>query len=194
MKRQGHLWLSTVGLFLLCILIPFSLFLRDFSSPADEVSYADAIIILTGGMGRSEEGLSLFREGKGGYLIISGVEGSSRLAEIFPGRDLGAMVDTTRIVLDMESRSTVDNAVNVKRIVEDKGFKSLILVTSNYHMKRAFTIFRKAIREDVKIYRHPVKGPNFRDEWWRDLKSVKLILSEFFKYCGFQAWQRWVEF
>jgi len=165
---------------LAAVSLSFLLFLRDFGSPADEVSYADAIVILTGGFGRAEEGFNLFKEGKGGYLII------------FPGRDLSVTVDTSKILLDVESRSTVDNAVNVKRIVEDKGFKSLVLVTSNYHMKRAFTIFSKVIDGNVKIYRHPVKGPNFRDEWWKHHKSSKLILNEYFKYCGFYAWQRWV--
>ncbi len=178
---------------LAAVSLSFSLFLRDFGLPADEVSNADAIVILTGGFGRAEEGFSLFKEGNGGYLIISGVEGSSRLIEIFPGKDLSATVDTSKILLDVESRSTLDNAVNVKRIVEDKGFKSLILVTSNYHMKRAYTIFSKVMDGDVKIYRHPVKGPNFRDDWWKHNKSSKLILNEYFKYCGFYAWQRWVE-
>lgn len=191
MKRQTFAWFSIAAVSL-GILISFSLFMQGFNSPSDEVSYADAIVVLTGGFGRAEEGFRLFKEGKGEYLIISGVEGSSRLTEIFPWKDLRATVDTSRILLDIESRSTVDNAVNVKRIVEDKGFRSLILVTSNYHMKRAYTIFSKVINKDVKISRHPVKGPNFRDEWWRHLKSAKLILNEYFKYCGFYAWQRWV--
>lgn len=193
MNKKGITLLSIAIATLAGVFLSFSFFLRDLGSPADEVSYADAIVVLTGGFGRAEEGLNLFKEGKGGYLIISGVEGSSRLIEIFPGKDLKATVETSRILLDVESRSTVDNAVNVKKIFDDKDFKSLVLVTSNYHMKRAFTIFSKVMDGGVKIYRHPVKGPNFRDEWWKHNKSPKLILNEYFKYCGFYAWQRWAE-
>lgn len=193
MKKQRSVWLSIITVLLLCIIILFFLFIKQLRVAADEISYADAIVVLTGGTGRLEEGLRLFREGNGGYLILSGVEESSRLDAIFPGRDLRNTVDTGRIVLDMESRRTIDNAVNVKKIVEDKGFKSLILVTSNYHMKRAFTIFSKTINREVRLYRHPVRGPNFKDdEWWGNLKSLKLVTSEFFKYIWFHIWQRWV--
>ena len=193
MKKQKSFWLSIVTLLLLYIVILFSLFINELRAATDEIAYADAIVVLTGGTGRVEEGLRLFREGRGGYLILSGVEETSSLGAIFPGRDLKTAVDTSRIILDIESRRTIDNAFNVKKIVEDKGFKSLILVTSNYHMKRASTILRKTINGEVKLYRNPVRGPNFKDEeWWGNLKSLKLVTSEFFKYIWFHIWQRWV--
>ncbi len=60
-------------------------------------------------------------------------------------------------------------------------------------MKRASTILRKTINGEVKLYRNPVRGPNFKDEeWWGNLKSLKLVTSEFFKYIWFHIWQRWV--
>ena len=193
MKKQKSFWLSIVTLLLLYIVILFSLFINELRVATDEIAYADAIVVLTGGIGRVEEGLRLFREGRGGYLILSGVEETSSLGAIFPGRDLKTSVDTSRIILDIESRRTIDNAFNVKKIVEEKGFKSLILVTSNYHMKRASTILRKTINGEVKLYRNPVRGPNFKDEeWWGNLKSLKLVTSEFFKYIWFHIWQRWV--
>lgn len=193
MKKQKSFWLSIVTLLLLYIVILFSLFINELRVATDEIAYADAIVVLTGGTGRVEEGLRLFREGRGGYLILSGVEETSSLGAIFPGRDLKTSVDTSRIILDIESRRTIDNAFNVKKIVEEKRFKSLILVTSNYHMKRASTILRKTINGEVKLYRNPVRGPNFKDEeWWGNLKSLKLVTSEFFKYIWFHIWQRWV--
>ena len=193
MKKQKSFWLSIGTLLLLYIVILFSLFISELRVATDEIAYADAIVVLTGGTGRVEEGLRLFREGRGGYLILSGVEETSTLDTIFPGRDLKAAVDTSRIILDIESRRTLDNALNVKKIVDNKGFKSLILVTSNYHMKRAFTIFSKTINSEVKLYRNPVRGPNFKDgDWFRDPISLKLVTSEFFKYIWFHTWQRWV--
>ncbi len=193
MKKQKSFWLSIGTLLLLYIVILFSLFINQLRVATDEITYADAIVVLTGGAGRVEEGLRLFREGRGGYLILSGVEETSTLDTIFPGRDIKTTVDTSRIILDIESRRTLDNAFNVKKIVEDKGFKSLVLVTSNYHMKRAFTLFSTAIHGDVRLYRHPVSGPNFKDEeWWQSQKSLKLVTSEFFKYIWFHICQRWV--
>jgi uncharacterized SAM-binding protein YcdF (DUF218 family) len=193
MKKQKSFWLSIGTLLLLYIVILFSLFINELQVATDEITYADAIVVLTGGTGRVEEGLRLFREGRGGYLILSGVGETSTLDTIFPGRDLKTTVDTSKIILDIESRRTLDNAFNVKKIVEDKGLKSLILVTSNYHMKRAFTLFSWTIYGDVKLYKHPVRGPNFKDqEWWQNQKSMKLVTSEFFKFIWFHIWQRWV--
>lgn len=192
-KRQISFWLTIAAVPLLCIIILFSLFIKELRVATDEIPYADAIVVLTGGNGRVEEGLRLFREGRGGYLILSGVEETSRLDAIFPGMDLKATVDTSKIILDIESRRTIDNALNVKKIVEEKGFKSLILVTSNYHIKRAYTIFSKTINGEVRLYRHPVRGSSFKDdEWWGNLKSLKLVTTEFFKYIWFHIWQRWL--
>lgn len=193
MKKQRPFWLLIGTLLFLYIGALFYLFVNELGVETDEIPYADAIVVLTGGAGRVEEGLRLFREGRGGYLILSGVEETSSLGAIFPGRDLKGTVDTSRIILDIESRRTIDNAFNVKKIVDNKGFKSLILVTSNYHMKRASTILRKTINGEVKLYRDPVRGPNFKDEeWWGNLKSLKLVTSEFFKYLWFHIWQRWL--
>lgn len=193
LKKPTYLWLSLGAVPLLYVVVLFSLFIDDLGVANDEFPHVDAIVVLTGGAGRVEDGLRLFREGRGGYLILSGVEETSSLGAIFPGRDLKGTVDTSRIILDIESRRTIDNALNVKKIVDSKGFNSLVLVTSNYHMKRAFSIFSKTINREVILYRNPVRGPNFKDgDWWRDPISLKLVTSEFFKYIWFHTWQRWV--
>lgn len=191
MKKQTAVLFLSITLFLLAALL-FSQFVKGLNEAADSVSSVDAIVVLTGGVGRVEEGLRLFSEGKGSHLIISGVEGTSSLGSIFPGKDLKNTVDTGKIVLDVKSRNTIDNALNVKKILEKKGFKSIILVTSNYHMERAYTMFSKSLSKDVRLYRHPVRSPNFKDEeWWGSLKSLKIMTSEFYKYLWFHIWQRW---
>lgn len=193
MKKQKTVWLILISASLIFIISFFCFFIKDLEVVADEVPYVDAIVVLTGGAGRVEEGLRLFREGRGGYLILSGVEETSTLDTIFPGRNLKAIVETSRIIIDIKSKRTIDNALNVKKIVEDKGINSLVLVTSNYHMKRAFTLFSKTVPGDVRLYRHPVNGPNFKNnEWWQNWKSLKLVTSEFSKYIWFHIWQRWV--
>lgn len=181
-----------IGL-LLSFSISFYIFISDFLICFHDSPHSDAIVVLTGGAGRVEEGLRLFTEGRGGFLIISGVEGSSKIDAIFPGRDLGKTVDTSKIILDIESKSTLANAANVKKVVKEKGLKSLTLVTSNYHIKRALAIFMKTMKKDVTIYPYSVDGPNFRpDSWWSDLNSLRLVFSEYYKYWWFQIQQRWM--
>ena len=44
---------------------------------------ADAIVVLTGGKGRTDEGLALLRKGAGEVLILSGVNADSDVDAIF---------------------------------------------------------------------------------------------------------------
>jgi uncharacterized SAM-binding protein YcdF (DUF218 family) len=57
-------------------------------------------------------------------------------------RRLGVPGD--RIFLERESRNTRENAEQSARIVRERGWKSLVLVTSAMHMPRAAATFRKA--------------------------------------------------
>jgi uncharacterized SAM-binding protein YcdF (DUF218 family) len=57
-------------------------------------------------------------------------------------RRLGIPAD--RVVVERESRNTLENAQRSARIVRERGWRSLLLVTSAMHMPRAAATFRKA--------------------------------------------------
>jgi uncharacterized SAM-binding protein YcdF (DUF218 family) len=66
--------------------------------------------------------------------------------------------------------------------MRDQGFKSLRLVTANYHMPRSLLEFRHAM-PDLEIVPHPVFPENFKqDEWWLWSRSASLVASEYSKY------------
>ena len=50
-------------------------------------------------------------------------------------------IPSCRIDLDEEAMTTVENAVNVFRILRDRGIETITLVTSGYHMRWALMIF-----------------------------------------------------
>lgn len=141
---------------------------------------ADAIVVLTGGRGRTAEGLTQFRKGRGGVLILSGVHEDADLDAIFLNRV--NTVERTKIVLEKRSTSTYENALEVRKILEERGLKSMVLITSGYHVKRAHYIFTKIMPPDIKVEAWSVTTPNFDTERWWTGKSMGLLGLEFLKY------------
>lgn len=161
----------------------FISFVQDLRTYKFDKKRVDAIVVLSGGLGRVEEGLKLLKAGKGEYLIISGVDKDSDIESIFFLHDPVDFIDNKRIILEKSSSSTFENAMDVKKIVDRRGFKSIILITSVYHIKRARFIFSKVLPEDVKIFYHTVSTENFDgDKWWKDRNSTLLLLTEFVKF------------
>ena len=70
----------------------------------------------------------------------SGPEEADVLAQQL--RDWG--IDASRIVEERESRNTRENATQSARIVAEKGWTRLLLVTSAFHMPRALACFEQA--------------------------------------------------
>ncbi|MBI5894408.1 MAG: YdcF family protein [Deltaproteobacteria bacterium] len=165
----------------------FFLFVNDMTDYRDEELESDAIVVLTGGMGRVEEGALLLLNGRAHHLILSGVNKESDLRAILFKTRLN--VDASKAILESNSTNTYENAVEAAKIIRHKNFKKIILVTSQYHMKRAFYTFRKIIPSDVKIYVHPVASPNFNENnWYKAPNSIGIIAFEFVKFYWYRVW------
>ena len=148
---------------------------------------ADGIVVLTGGSSRVSDAMELLAAGYGKRLLISGVHPSSTANDIsrsdisrsLPGRQslFACCVD-----LDRSAVSTRSNASETRRWVQERGFKSLIVVTSNYHMPRAVLEMSHAM-PDVALIPYAVVGEKWRDEpWWQNASTFRLVLSEYLKY------------
>jgi uncharacterized SAM-binding protein YcdF (DUF218 family) len=78
--------------------------------------------------------------------------------------------------------NTRSNAAETRRWAHERGFKSLIVVTSNYHMPRAIVELSHAM-PDIKLIPFAVVGDKWRDEpWWNSGATLRLVLSEYVKY------------
>lgn len=147
---------------------------------------ADAIVVLTGGLGRTEVGLNLLSSDTAGVMVLSGVHEDAELNSIFFNKKLNEK-DRLRIILEKRSRSTIENAIEVRRIFEEKGFRSMVLITSGYHMKRALYIFRRVMPEDYVIMPYSVDSPNFDGTRWWGSRSLGLLTVEFLKFYWYAA-------
>src|SRR5437763_6085732 len=143
---------------------------------------ADGIVVFTGGSSRVSDAMELLAAGYGKRLLISGVHPTNAASDIsrsLPDNQqlLGCCVD-----LDHSAVNTRSNAAETRRWAKERGFKSLIVVTSNYHMPRAIVELSHAM-PDVELIPFSVIGDKWRDEpWWTSGATLRLLLSEYVKY------------
>jgi uncharacterized SAM-binding protein YcdF (DUF218 family) len=183
MRRLVRAGMVLAGLGLVLFLVGFFWFVRHV--PAEEVALdrnADGIVVLTGGASRVTDAIELLAEGRGTRLLISGVHPSSNATEIarqMPGREklVACCVD-----LDYAAINTIGNAVGTRRWVRERGFRSLIVVTSSYHMPRTMAELARQM-PDIVLIPFPVVTDKLRNEpWWASPPTARLILSEYAKY------------
>jgi uncharacterized SAM-binding protein YcdF (DUF218 family) len=148
---------------------------------------ADGIVVLTGGSSRVSDAMELLAAGYGKRLLISGVHPASTASDISRS-DISRAVPQSQTLftccvdLDRSAVSTRSNASETRRWAHERGFKSLIVVTSNYHMPRAVLEMSHAM-PDVALIPYAVVGEKWREEpWWESAATFRLVLSEYLKY------------
>ena len=116
----------------------FALFAVTLGAPAPEDSAkVDAIVAITGGKGRIEHAASLLADGKGTRLLIAGADPSVRKTDLVHRLGLKRKLFDCCVDLGSESVDTRSNAEEARRWMERRNFKSMRLVTSDWHMRRA---------------------------------------------------------
>lgn len=162
------------------------------SSP-DAGQKADAIVVLTGGSRRVPVAVSLLHEERAGALLVTGVNDvvdapGFRAAMAESGIEVDPQLMACCIALGYGARDTIGNAAEAAAWMAAGGYRSMILVTSNYHMARAAMEFHAAMPE-VEILEYPVRpaDPGLAD-WWKTPTSRFLMVSEYVKYQA--AWLR----
>jgi uncharacterized SAM-binding protein YcdF (DUF218 family) len=148
---------------------------------------ADGIVALTGGAQRIGDAIDLLANGYGRRLLITGVnERTSRdeIARLNPTQRhwIDCCVD-----LDYRARNTIGNAIATRRWIADNGFRSLIVVTSNYHMPRTLLELHHALPNVRKVPFAVVTGNADLTGWWRSPATVRLLASEYAKYVAMWA-------
>ena len=144
---------------------------------------ADGIVALTGGAERVETALRLLAEGRAAKLLVSGVGGAAE----FTGLANRAHVDpklADRVTLGRLAASTRGNAAETAEWVHDNAMRSLIVVTSGYHMPRALAELSRTL-PGVVLYPVPVTPPALRDGF--DAAIVRLLAGEYTKWLATEA-------
>lgn len=152
--------------------------------PTDEIALdrsADGIVVLTGGASRILDAVELLAAGRGKRLLISGVHRGTTTGEIARTVPEYARLLACCVDLDHSAINTVGNAVQTRHWVKNRGFRSLIVVTSSYHMPRTLVELAWQM-PDVELIPFPVISEKMRNEPWWTAASMRLLLFEYAKY------------
>ncbi|MBC7102410.1 MAG: YdcF family protein [Parvibaculum sp.] len=151
-------------------------------TPPAEMQAADGIVALTGGPDRITAAYRLLEEGKGARLLITGVHpdvDARSLKEIVPGE---ASKFDCCVDVGHRAVNTIGNADETAEWVRRKNYRSIILVTSTYHLPRATLELGRAM-PDVEIRPYPVFQDTLHlDGWWAYPGTTRLLISEYTKY------------
>jgi uncharacterized SAM-binding protein YcdF (DUF218 family) len=152
----------------------------------DPLDKADALIVLGDDnfyADRATRGAQLFREGKAPVIVASGrrLRPNARIAELMEHDLIERGVPRERIVRFVhDADSTVEEARALTRIVKERKWHSVIVVTSNFHTRRARYVFRRVFPPGVDVRIASARDGDFDPEhWWEKRKATKELTKEF---------------
>jgi uncharacterized SAM-binding protein YcdF (DUF218 family) len=151
-----------LSLLLLLYVLGYALFVVLLPRPADDRT-TDAIVVLTGGPGRIDRGLDLLEQHRAKRMLISGVAHTVKAAELAAENQRDAALFNCCIDLGRESVDTRSNAEETARWLQRHKFKTVRLVTTDWHMPRASFELSRRIDDGVEILTDAIPSdPNFR--------------------------------
>ncbi|OGP84379.1 MAG: hypothetical protein A2Z08_07475 [Deltaproteobacteria bacterium RBG_16_54_11] len=81
-----------------------------------------------------------------------------------------------------EVTNTWDEAQEVSNLIEHKGYKSVLLVTSKYHSRRAYLIFKDALKGKATVISVPsLYDSSDPETWWKRDRDAKKVIMEYQK-------------
>jgi uncharacterized SAM-binding protein YcdF (DUF218 family) len=143
---------------------------RDMNREASR-AVADAIVVLGARIGadgtaspalarRIELGIALFQAGLAKRLVLSGggrgrTRATMREADIMQAIAIAAGVPKHALLIERDSRNTVENAIETARLLAAVDGRSVVLVTDRHHARRARLLFRAAGLMVVALHAPP---------------------------------------
>ena len=137
----------------------------------------DAIVVLTGGQNRVNTGLDLLNDEKANYLFISGVNPDVTIMELVKLWKPDTDFIPCCIILGHNANNTEENARESSLWVRQQGANSIRLVTSNYHLPRAWIEFSHALPRR-KLIAHPIRPVSLDND---SRYIIRLVISEYNK-------------
>ncbi len=162
-----------------------------------ELEQSDLIVCLSGrAIERGLAAADVYRGGFAPEIFIAPEpppDGYEALARY--GIEVPASIDILRRILkEMEvpesavieaglpAGSTMAEAMMVKALASEKAYRSLIVVTSPTHARRAWWTFRSVLDEDVVVRIHPTSYSSFRaEDWWKTRRYAREVILEYQK-------------
>lgn len=131
--------------------------------PVVEPVRTDGVVALTGGGGRIPHALDVIEKGRANRLLVSGVDREVRPREFAVEYKVAERLMTCCIVLGYDAVDTRSNAVEATRWVRENKLRSVRLVTTDWHMRRAaFDLAAEAPKDLIIVEDAVPSKPSFR--------------------------------
>jgi uncharacterized SAM-binding protein YcdF (DUF218 family) len=142
---------------------------------------ADAIVVLTGGYQRIDQAVDLLRKGLGRRLLISGVHPTTTPKQIRSMTQSSYDLFACCVDMGYLAQDTIGNAFETAQWIHDKGYSSVLVVTSNYHMQRSLMELRRTDPK-TQFIPYPVVISDLRTRaWYAEPNALRTLLSEYVK-------------
>lgn len=154
---------------------------EEFAVPAP----AEGVVALTGGSDRVLDAATLLASGQARRMLITGVNRATRSAVIAKILPVSRQLFDCCVDLGYQALDTAGNARETREWARQHNItRSLIVVTSNYHMPRALVEISAAM-PDVELYPFPVVSEHIDvSDWVSNLRVARFIGKEYVKYLG----------
>ena len=144
-----------IVLALVAYVLGFGVFMLRLAKPVEGVT-TDAIVVLTGGRGRIDRGVSLLQAKAAKRMLVSGVPMGVTRDDLARENKASRRLFRCCIDLGHAAVDTRSNAEETAEWVRTRGYRSIRLVTSDWHMARARMELASALPADVGIVRDGV--------------------------------------
>lgn len=142
---------------LLLYLLGFIAFSVTLGRPAG-AERTDAVIAITGGSGRIERGIDVLSHGLAKRMLIAGADPAVTKPDLVRRLNGKTKLMSCCVDLGSESVDTRSNAEEAKRWLDKHGYKSVRLVTSDWHMRRARYEFRRVLDHGYTVVPDAVRS------------------------------------
>ncbi|MFN3468262.1 MAG: YdcF family protein [Novosphingobium sp.] len=177
MTRRG-IFRRLLSLLLIAWALGFCWFAIFLPRPVIEPVRSDGVVALTGGSGRIPRALAVIEKGYARKLLVSGVDREVRPREFAAEYDVPDRLMACCITLGYDAVDTRTNAIETARWIRQNNLRSVRLVTTDWHMRRAAFDLAAEAPSSLVIVRDAVASrPTFKILFMEYNKLVARLIA-----------------
>jgi len=195
-KRRSVFWV--VSVLALCIAVGTIAFFRVgyfLEAPSQQPGKADLIVALGGDNGsRVLKTAELFKEGFSSNVLLTGMEGShAETLSYYLNWRTRILVDRgvpeNVLIFDERSTNSWEEAVNTLRLMREKNWQRVLVVSDPPHLRRLDWAWGKVFEGSGKEYRLIAAPLEDWDpgRWWQNENSARFVVMEVTKLAYYQV-------
>jgi hypothetical protein len=157
---------------------------------------SDVILVLAGETDkRPERALELLAQGYGRRIVLDVPTNAKiyeftqiQLAEKYI-QDLPQVASVS--VCPIDGLSTKEESKDAEKCLAREGGKRVVIVTSDFHARRALSVFRREFPENEYSVAAARNAEQFGVRWWRHRQWSKIFVDEWLRFIWWKMVDQW---